>query len=319
MAKDIFAEDFEDKTEARGFGFDQFEKKIKASAIEKAGFVMAAAIILVVIAVMTLDIRFITISEIKDFSIEAFLLLFLCNAMYGNMYQSGRMGAKKGDKYQKVMQSYAKIKGEIKEAGLMKRLRAFCKEFVDNELKTCKLEILDRADVSWEEYQRCKNLSKNDLKFKKRLSDVKVKAILDANWIVPIKLSADMLYREGGNGGIRYSALRSDPKRKSRSDIVLNFIKTAATSIGMCFLGAEILADPSWQTVCVVAAKVLTVALNGYNGYIHGYNNVAVTEVNFTEDQIDLLEQYKVWRGSEMVFSTVPDVPSVPAIVSETI
>lgn len=312
MAKrDIFSDDFEDKTGGSD-SLGGFGAKIRAPMIEKAGFVMAAVIILVVIVVMTTDIKFVPISTIKDFSIEAFLLLFLCNAMYGNMYQTGGLQARKLEKYRETMKTYARIKDEIKEHGLMKRLRVFCKEFVDNELKNQRLEILERADVTWAEYQRYRNMSKKALRYQKKLSDVKIKAILDANWVVPIKLSADMLYREGGTGGFRYSALRSDPKINARLDKLWNAVKSGATTIGMCFLGMELFVDPSWKTMCIVAAKVLTVALNGYNGYIRGYNNIAVTALNFTEDQIDLLEQYKVWRGSDERFSTATTVSLAP-------
>ena len=312
MARDIFAEDFEDKTEGAFERIGGVGKKAKAAAIENAGFTIAIIIVLVVIAVTMMDIKFVSITEIKDFSMEAFVLLFMGNAMYGNMYHSGGVAAKKLDKYKQVMLRYSALKDEIKEDGFMKRLRAFCKDFVDNELKSCKVEVLEKADVTWAEYQRYKNLSKKELR-RRKLSDVKIKAILAANWIAPIKLDANMLYREGGTGGFRYSAMGRDPKKQARADKSLNFAKSLFTMGGMCFIGAELFADPSWATACVVVTKVFAVIWSGYRGYIHGYNNIAVTTVNYTEDQIDLLEQYKVWRGSDERLSTATTVSLVPA------
>ena len=310
MARDIFAEDFEDKTEGAFERIGGVGKKAKSAAIENAGFTIAIIIVLVVIAVTMMDIKFTSITEIKDFSMEAFVLMFLGNAMYGNMYHSGGVAAKKLERYKQVMSKYSALKTEIKEDGFMKRLRAFCKDYVDNELKTCRVVVLEKADVTWAEYQKYKNLSKKELR-RKKLSDVKIKAILTANWIVPIKLDANMLYREGGTGGIRYSAMGRDPRKQAFADKSLNFAKSLITMGGMCFIGAELFADPSWATACVVAAKVFAVIWSGYRGYMHGYNNIAVTTVNYTEDQIDLLEQYKVWRGSEEVFSTVASVPVI--------
>lgn len=309
MARDIFAEDFEDKTEGTSMSFDTLSKKIGSTVIEKAGLITAVFILLVVAVVMTSDISFISISDVKDFSVEAFLLLFLCNSMYGNMYHTGSLAAKKLEKYKKIKVDYAVIRDEVKEHGFMKRLTAFCKEYVDNELKARRENLLEYADVSWEEYLKCRHLSKRELKAM-GLTKVKVKAICDANWIVPIKLEPSMIYTDGGRNLSR-NPMHLAPSTKRIIDFSLNFLKTGATSLGMCFIGFQLLADPSWQTMCAVAAKMLTVILNGYSGYRHGYDSVAVTEFNFVSDQIDILEQYKVWKGSEEVFSTIADVPAI--------
>ena len=194
--KDIFAEDYEDKTE--GFvSFDDFGRKVGATVIEKAGLITAVFILIVVAVVMTSDISFISINDIKDFSIEAFLILFLCNSMYGNMYHTGVIAARKLEKYKKVKKEYTRIRDEIKMHGFMKRLTAFCKEYVDNELQARREALLENADVTWEEYKECRNLSKKAL-YELGYDKYKVKAISAANWIVPIKLEPAMIYSDGG-------------------------------------------------------------------------------------------------------------------------
>ena len=309
MARDIFAEDFEDKTEG-AISFDNFGKKIGVTLLERASLIMAGLIMLVVVVVMTSDIKVISIKDVTELSLSAFVLIFCSYSMYGNMYHSGMIAGKKLKTYKTVTDDYARIRAEVKDRDVMKQLTLFCKEYIDDELKSRREAVLEIADVSWEEYLECRHLSKRELQYDKKLSKVKIKAISDANWIVPIKLEPTMIYRPGGRA-VRRSPMHTAPGAKRTFDFVFNFLKTGATSLCMCFIAFELFAEPTWEMLCAVAIKLLTVALNGWAGYRRGYDNIAIDTVNYTEDQIDLLEQYKVWRGSEEVFSTVASVPVI--------
>ena len=305
MAKrDVFTEDFEDKTEGEYRGADLFaEQKLSATLVEKAGWIMAAVIMLVVVVVMTSDIKLIGWQEVGDFSLSVFVLIFLSYSMYGNMYHSGSLSAKKLDEYKHVTASYIALRDEVKTKDVQKELARFCKEYVDNELRARREARLERADVSWSEYQKYKHLSKRELEYKK-LSKVKIKAIVDANWIVPIKLTPEMIYKPGGQT-VRVRPLHTAPAVRRRLDFILNLLKTGATSLCMCFIAFELFSEPSWEMFCAVCIKLLTVALNGYTGYRRGYDNIAVDTVNYTEDQIDMLEQFKKWREPETVVIAV--------------
>ena len=297
MAKrDIFAE-FEDKTEERKL----FEKK--SNVIEMAGWIMAAVTMLAVIVVMTSDIKLVTFGKFTEFSLSVFVLIFLSYSMYGNMYHNGSLAAKKLDEYANTIRSYLSIRDEVKSKTVQKDLAQFCKEYVAAELKSQRESVLEPAGVSWAEYQKYKDLSKQALEYKK-LSKRKIKAILDANWIVPIKLTPEMLYRVGGRG-TRTRPLGTAPGTRRAIDHTYTFVRTAVTSICMCFIAFELFSDPSWEMVCAVVIKLLTVALNGFLGYRRGYDNIAIDTINYTEDQIDLLEQFKIWRAPEVIIEPI--------------
>lgn len=281
------------------------EKKPAASILEKAGFIMAAVIMLVVIVVMTSDIKLVTFTEVTELSLSFFVLIFCSYSMYGNMYHSGMVAGRKLDTYTDVCKRYAIIRAEIKTKDVQKQLAVFCKEYIDNELKSRREAVLENADVTWEEYLECRLLSKRELQYDKKLSKVKIKAISDANWIVPIKLQPAMLYKQDGQT-VRRSPLRTAPSAKRTFDFTWNLIKTGATSLCMCFIAFELFSEPSWEMFCAVALKLLTVALNGYAGYRRGYDNIAVDSVNYAEDQIDLLEEFKKWRGTEEIPTYIP-------------
>jgi hypothetical protein len=309
---DYYSSDWSDKGRVE---FIETEKKVATSILEKAGFIMAAVIMLVVIVVMTSDIKIITFKEVTELSLSFFVLIFCSYSMYGNMYHSGMLAGRRLGSYKKVSRDYITIRDDIKTKDVQKQLAAFCKEYVDNELKSRREALLENADVTWEEYQECKHLSKKELQYDKKLSKVKIKAISDANWIVPIKLEPAMLYKQGGQT-VRRSPLHTAPSTKRTFDFIWNLVKTGATSLCMCFIAFELFSEPSWEMFCAVAIKLLTVALNGYAGYRRGYDNIAVDTVNYTEDQIDMLEQFKKWRGEEV--QIVSFAPTNPLIANTT-
>lgn len=311
-SKDYYSSDWSDRGRVE---YIETKNKVTATLVEKAGWIMAAVIMLVVIAVMTTDVKLITFKQITELSLSVFILIFCSYAMYGNMYHTGMLDGRKLDSYKKVTAAYIAIRDEIKTRDVQKQLTAFCKEYVDNELRAQKEEVLDRADVTWAEYQKYKHLSKKELAYKK-LSKVKIKAINDANWIVPIKLEPAMLYKQGGHSGLRVSPLHTAPSTKRTFDFIGNLTKTCATSLCMCFIAFEMFAEPSWEMFCSVAIKLLTVALNGYLGYRKGYDNIAVDTVRHTEDQIDMLEQFKKWRGEEVQIPSF--TPTNPLIANTT-
>lgn len=291
MAKDFFAE-FEDKTEERR----TFAKK--SSIVEILGYVMAAVILATVIVVMTSEIKLVSFQEITALSLSVFVLIYLSHSMYVNMYHNGTLAAKKLEEYVEVTKSYFAIRDEMKTKTVQKDLAQFCREYVANELRSQREAVLEPADVSWAEYQRYKNLSREEMK-RKKIPKAKRKAIINANWIKPIKLTPTMIYRACGKGA-RIRPLGTAPGRRRIFDYAFSFARTAFTSLCMCFIAFELFSEPSWEMFCAVVIKLVTVALNGFLGYRRGYDNIAVDTINYTEDQIDMLEEFREWRAPEI-------------------
>lgn len=297
MARDIFTEDFEDKTESEYRGDPFSKKKLSTTMVEKAGWIMAVVIMLVVIAVMTLDIKTVTVQKITELSLTAFLLLFCSYAMYGNMYHTGMLEGRRLDSYKKAIIKYDAIREEIRSKDVWVELREFCADFVQKELRECRENELYAGGVSYEEYLKYHRLSKREMEYK-RLPKKKIKAILDANWVEPLHFTAEMLYKTGSPTGWRFTPMHMSPSTKKTLDFASTLIKTVATSLCMCFIAFEMFATPSWETFVSVVVKLFTVAMTGYSGYRNGYSLVT-TEIIYTEDRIEYLEQFKEWRAAK--------------------
>jgi hypothetical protein len=116
---DYYSSDWSDKGRVE---FIETEKKVATSILEKAGFIMAAVIMLVVIVVMTSDIKIITFKEVTELSLSFFVLIFCSYSMYGNMYHSGMLAGRRLDSYKKVSRDYITIRDDIKTKDVQKQL-----------------------------------------------------------------------------------------------------------------------------------------------------------------------------------------------------
>ena len=264
------------------------------SILEKAGFIMAAAIMLVVVVVMTTDVKGITFMAIADMSAQFFVLTFCTYGMYTNLYQNGTIAGERSDEYAEVVERYDSLRKGMKVNDLHKRLTKFCREYVDTERRARCEDILVTVGVTWDQFLEYRHLSKRQL-VEKGLSDLTISAVLRAKRIRPIKLRADMLLKNGRTS-MRRRALHVQPIVKKRADMAVHFIKTAVTNGALGLIVCEVLVNPSWETVGAVALKLISVAFSGYSGYRAGYANITVNAVTFMQDQIDLLEEFKQWE-----------------------
>ena len=288
MAKNIF-EDTEERQRAPLLG-----EKIITSVVERSGYVIAAAILLVVILVMTTDIRFITAQSVADFSATFFVLMFCSYGMYMNMYRNGMISGERLEVYKDACKKYDEVRDKIKSADVNKRLAQFCREYVDNDRRARIEEALSFSDISYEDFLSYKHLGRRNLKAK-GLCDAQIRRIRAAKRIRAIKLSPPMLYKQG-KSATRGKAFHTPPSERRKWDSIMKFI-TNALSYGMTgFIAFEVFSDPSFKTLCTVAFKILMIGYTGYSGYVRGYDNIATDTVLYIRDQIDLLEQFKRWE-----------------------
>lgn len=269
------------------------------SILEKAGFIMAAAIMLVVIVVMTTDVKGITFKTVADMSAQFFVLTFCTYGMYTNLYQNGTIAGERTSEYIDVTKKYAELREELKVNDIHKELTQFCREYVDTERKARCEDVLVTVGVSWEDFLEYRHLNKDKL-VEKGLSPLMISAVKRAKRIRPIKLRSDMLLRNGRTA-TRRRAMHVQPIVKRRADMAMHFVKTALTNGALGLIVCEVLVNPSWETVGAVALKLISVAFSGCSGYRAGFVNITVNSVAYVQDQIDLLEEFKQWEAKASV------------------
>lgn len=269
-------------------------KTAQKNLMETAGYIISAAILLVVIIVMTTDIRNITFQGAADLSLQMFVLLFLSYGMYVSMYSNGMMAGEKLPIFKETTQKYTEIRDEIASANNHKALSSFCREYVEQELRSRIEDTILPYGITFDQYKELRFLSDEDM-LGKGLSEEQIERIRAANRIKPIKLTPEMLYKHG-KAPIKRGVMHIQPALRRRADYIIKLFTTALTSCAMGFIAFELFAEPTWETVCAVVFKLLMVAVTGYSGYVRGYDNIVTDSVLYMQDQIDLLGQFKRWK-----------------------
>jgi hypothetical protein len=269
-------------------------KSAPKSLMETAGYVISAAILLVVIVVMTTDIRNITLQSVADLSLQMFVLMFLSYGMYVSMYQNGMMAGEKLPLYISVTNRYNQIRDEIASDNNHQALSSFCRGYVEQELKSRIEDLILVWGITYEQYEKIRFLSRNKLA-EQGLSKGQIRCVRKANRIRPIKLTPEMLCKQG-KAPIKRGVMHIQPAIRRKKDYVKKFFTTSLTSCAMGFIAFELFSEPTWETVCAVVFKLFMVAITGYSGYMRGYDNIVTDSVLYMQDQIDLLGQFKRWK-----------------------
>ena len=264
------------------------------SIIGNAGTLVSAFILLVVIVVMLADIHLTDFNAWLKLGTNFFVLLFCNYAMYINQLDSGIKAGKLDNGYIKAHGKYDELKKTIIDNSIDYRMNDFCIWYIGEELKSARSAVLAACGVSYNTYEPYIGKNEEDIRKAESLSEQQKEAMIEANKIKPISLNADMIMQRESAKKRRIKP-RATPtqKRNIKSGFKLGklFINSALISA----VAFEVLLNPSFATIAATAFKVLFVVLNGFAGHRDGFENITVDTVDYTNNQIDLMEQFIKW------------------------
>ena len=267
------------------------DKKPSAS---NTAVLISAFIILVVIVVMLSEIDLTEFNAWLKLGTNFFVLLFCNYGMYINQFDSGISVGKVSDVYINVTAKYDELKRKIVNAGIDYRMNDFCIWYIKEELKSARQSLIAASGVSYKTYEPFIGKDDADVLSDEDLSAQQKAAIIEANQLKPIILNSDMIMqRESVAKRKIRPRLTPTNKRYIKSGVRLArlFINSALVSA----VSFNVLLDPSLATLAATAFKVLFVVLNGFVGYKEGFSNITVDTVDYTNNQIDLMEQFIKW------------------------
>lgn len=266
------------------------KKNIARSFLNNAGIFATAFLVFAVIIIATTDISFKSFDELAALGLDFFLLFFISFSAYVFCNDSGSKGGINSKLYQDAIKRHEVVKRKIIDSKQQGNLDKFCADYVKKEFIAVRTEILAAAGIDLEYYEaNYIALSKREVNSLK-ISDVKKKAIIRANSIKPVRLTADMLMQCGRTGG-RRAPLGMSPKARKNIDFTIKFIKSAIITVGISGIMLDVIITPSWTIFATCCLKLLSVLLNIFGGYKSGYENIVIDTVNYITDQADLLEE----------------------------
>lgn len=264
--------------------------KISKVILGNARIIMMVFILFTVVVVMTTDIRFVTISSLRDLGLEFFILLFSSYGMYVCCTDGGIKNGYATDIYQAAVKRFAELKERI-EISMLPRMNDFCTHYVDEELRKTRMQYLSVVCITYDDYMsKYVKLGKKEIDALTDLTSSQKKAVKKANNVRRIKLTPEMIMTQGKTIHTR-SALATSPETMKNIAFGVKIFKMSFISICMSLIALDIILEPSWIVFAEVCLKLATVVINGFDGHKDGYNNITVYTVNYVNNQSALMQQ----------------------------
>ena len=302
---EILVEAEEESADADAFErLTQMERRQKQvlakTVLNNMSIVIGVFLLFVLIVVMTTDIRTITFQDVASYGVDFFVLLFFTYSFYLSCNDSGMKKGESSSSYSEAKKSYEKTRTAVVEQGIRPKLDAFCRDFVENELKRAREEVLLEVGVDYSLYVRDYVGKSEEELASCVLTDSQRKAILAANSMSPIVLSPEMIMKQGRTVR-RRKPLGTNPRTKKIFNNIIQFLKITFNSALLGAIAFDVIINPSWALFASVMMKLFGVVFNGFCGYKFGFENVVVDTVNYINDQKDLLDQFLEWAKAASV------------------
>lgn len=264
--------------------------KISRLILGNARILMMVFILFTVVVVMTTDIRFVTISSLRDLGLEFFILLFGSYGMYICCTDGGIKNGFSTDVYKNSIKRFSELRERI-ESTMLTWMSDFCTHYIDEELRKTRMQYLSVVCIPYDEYlEKYVKLGKSEIDALTDITSAQKKAIKKANNARRIKLTPEMIMTQGKTIHTR-SALAASPETMKNIAFGVKLFKMSFVSICMSLIALDIILEPSWTVFAEVCLKLATVVINGFDGHKDGYNNITVHTVNFVNNQSALMQQ----------------------------
>lgn len=272
---------------------ERFKNNATKSFINNKGFFVGLILLFIVIVVYTTNVNFNSELSLVNFGLGSFILLFCSYSMYINCADSGIRAGRNNKIYNDTNDKYNATKNKIINSKKQIRLPEFCKQYINNELKNVRENILTEVGISYKFYkENYLGKDKATINNDNVLSKTQKKIIIYANKINPINLTSNMIMQKARSNNKR-KPLGDSPKTKRERAYIIKFITTTITALFTVLIVLDAITNPSWQTFAELCLKLLLIVFNGFTGYKMGYENIIIDTVNYMNDQIDLMEQFE--------------------------
>lgn len=271
--------------------YEADKKKLLKNITANSRTFIGAFIIFAVIVIMTTDIKLVTASDFSALGVNFFLLLVCTFSFYSLCSDNGTKNGLIAKVYVNAIERFGRIKKRILDEQKYTKLNDFCTHYISEDLKNARLQYLSVAGIGYEEYlSTFSKLSNEEVDLFPELSQLQRKAIKKANDVRPIKLTPKMIMQNGSDYHSR-SPLPFSPETKRRIMFGTTAVKMIVFTATFTAITMEMFINPSWLMFVEICAKIMSVLLNGYQGYKDGYGLIAEYTTRYLDCQSDLMEQ----------------------------
>lgn len=280
--------------------------KIKSKSYITAQFSNLVSIALIVIAYLMFftDGKIATPAQLRDLSLLVVALLFVNNAVYNNMIESGQKAAQGTKLYKDAVDGYnaEMVTAKATNSGL-ERLPEFCDNYNKKALESDRKELLYAAGIKYETYKN-NYISKSKRQLKrlkigdnKALTKSQIKAIKAADRLKSPKLKSEQILRTG-QAALSRGALGRAPEQKIKLYRARKVLTSTLVSVLSATIVLDMITDFSFAKFVEATVKVAPILLSAYMGYKTGYNNIYIDSTSYINAQATLINNYIKWLAT---------------------
>lgn len=263
------------------------KKRITKTVVGHAGIICSTLILFVAAIALTTDITLSSFAELKELTKTLIILLTLNYMMFFSGADNGTNTGLKSDIYINACTKYDEVKKRLIELP-RNILSRFCKHFVETEQEAARAEILVEVGLTMDDMNKCKG--KNLKELETDYTPLQIKAIKKALKVKALRLKPDMICRRG-RASSRSHPLGRNPRISKLFKYAINIVRMTITTILTGAIVINTLTDFTWAAIVELFVKLLPVVINGFNGYKLGLEGKIITDVEYMDDQMDLMEQ----------------------------
>lgn len=254
---------------------------------------MLALLVLIAAVVSFTDFK-LTFGSIQSFTALTVLLYVVTTLVYRNRYTRGKQRGMRDAEYIEALTTYkCKVKS-IYDKALAGIVPEFCKEYKVRELREYRANLLADVEISYEEYKE-KYLPMSDKAIKRLKTSATIKrTLLKCNHAKPIELYPSLILNVNGEKNREKLAGQSGRDRE-RSDKRKQIISRAVIVLFGSVIAINVILDFSLLTIFQWAVRMLPIVIAMITGEDSGFCCMAVTETNFKQDQVSVIDLFFEW------------------------
>ena len=307
-------------TELRGDLRRNLERSVLESNPDKVQVndFMLGLLVLIAAVVSFTDFK-LTFGSIQSFTALTVLLYVVTTLVYRNRYTRGKQRGMRDAEYKEALESYKTKVRQIYDGALASAVPEFCKEYKATELRDYRSNLLADIDMTYEEYkEKYMYLSNRKIRRLKISSTIK-KTLLKCNRAKPIKLYPSLILNVNGEKNREKLAGQSGRDRE-RHDKRRQIISRAIIVIFGGVITIDMILDFSVLTIAQWFVKMLPVVIAMITGDDTGFCCIAVTETNFKQDQVSIIDLFFEWVPQYKARKKAEEIPQeIPQEIPEEI
>ena len=249
-----------------------------------------------------IEFKAVTWRSLLDTLIECLPFFLAAMLLNTNFYTKGTFMGKREKKYTDTVSSYS-VQANAITGEELDSLEIFCSEYNENALKQIQTNILKRAAISYERFDKeeqdkdkglvlpLKTLSKRELiallgeeraKIVVEAKKAHVKGI-DVNTLLSCNKSSDITVL-----GQNENELARKRKGKSAASWLISVFL-------MALMGVNDVASWGWLGIGIIVFKLFYIVGRSYMAYFEGYNDITTYVISYYARKSDVLKQFKSW------------------------